>query len=118
MAKAAASATASETQTPTMEATEPRRAGAPVCPDVESHANTRVYKTNGSVQYCKCNDCGKLWSRPRPTETNVATDVMISLADTLDSAPQVQHGSQLVIMVPIDDAKRISRRIREICQQA
>ena len=43
---------------------------------------------------------------------------MISLADTLDSAPQVQHGSQLVIMVPIDDAKRISRRIREICQQA
>ena len=118
MAKAAASATAPETQAPTGEAVETRRPGAPVCPKVESHPNTQVYKTKGSVQYCKCNDCGHLWSRPRPTETNVATDVMISLADTLDSAPQVQHGSQLVIMVPIDDAKRISRRIREICQQA
>ena len=116
MAKAAASATASEA--PTVEAIESRRPGAPICPKVEAHPNTQVYKTKGSVQYCKCNDCGELWSRPRPTETNVATDVMISLADTLDSAPQVQHGSQLVIMVPIDDAKRISRRIREICQQA
>ena len=118
MAKAAASATSPETQAPTGEAVESRRLGSPVCPDVESHVNTRVYKTTGSVQYCKCNDCGRLWSRPRPAETNSATDVMISLADTLDSAPQVQHGSQLVIMVPIDDAKRISRRIREICQQA
>lgn len=112
MAKAAASATVSETQ-----AVEPRRPGAPVCPEVDAHVNTRVYKSTGTIQYCKCNDCGALWSRTRPAETSIATDVMLSLAETLDSAPQVQHGSQLVIMVPIDDAKRISRRIREICQQ-
>lgn len=125
MAKAASAATNNDTQQASpgdvqekasdLTAATQRRPGAPVCPRHERHVNTAVYRTKGSVQYCKCNDCGETWTRPRPADANVSVDVMLSLADMFDTAPQIQHGNQLVIMVPIDDAKRLSKRIRELC---
>lgn len=121
MAKAASAATmnAESDDVATVPVAIERRPGALLCPDEGEvpHLNTQVYSTKGSVQYCKCNDCGKKWSRPRPENAGGPSNmVMLALADTLDASPQVQYGSQMVIMVQIDEAKRISRRIREICQ--
>ena len=89
-----------------------------MCPENAAHRNTLVYKTKGMIQYCKCNDCGHTWKRNRPAESvgGVSNEVMLALADTFDSAPQIQHGDRLVIVIPIEDAKRTSRRIRELCQ--
>lgn len=30
------------------------------------HPNTRVYKTDGRVRRCKCNDCGHTWKQTGP----------------------------------------------------
>lgn len=95
-----------------------RRGGGPPCPENTAHTHTQVYKTRGSVQYCKCDDCGTTWKRPRPAESagGVSTEAMLKLADTFETAPQIQHGDRIVIVIPVEDAKRTAKRIRELCE--
>ncbi len=43
-----------------------KRVFAGACPNKETHANTRVYKTDGLIRYCVCDDCGHTWKQTGP----------------------------------------------------
>ena len=36
------------------------------CPRSDNHKNTRVYKTDGRIRRCVCDDCGETWKRTGP----------------------------------------------------
>ncbi|HWB13332.1 MAG TPA: hypothetical protein VG826_29170 [Pirellulales bacterium] len=44
----------------------PVETAAPVCPRNSAHTATRVYRTEGRLLFCVCDDCGDLWKEKAP----------------------------------------------------
>lgn len=45
------------------------------CPRASLHKNTRVYRTDGAVRYCVCDDCGRTWKKTGPVAAEPAQEV-------------------------------------------
>lgn len=43
-----------------------QRVHAGPCPNSAHHNSTRVYKTNGRIRFCICDDCGCSWKKAGP----------------------------------------------------
>ncbi len=51
---------------PGAEPVRKKRVYAGPCPRNAEHAATRVYRTDGQVRYCVCDDCGETWKKTGP----------------------------------------------------
>lgn len=68
------------------------------CMDCKS-AKTRVYKTQGVVRYCVCDECGNTWSKSGPL-ANPLIDLANEAVDLLANAEVVktEDAKEVVIM--------------------
>lgn len=82
------------------------------CPKSESHKDTHVYKTDGKTRYCKCNDCGELWT-VRGRYADPLKDFLDGLALSLDSTQRRDVDGQSVIVMPSSAATQLARDCRE-----
>lgn len=62
---------------------QPGKAGP--CPQSPSHTRTGVYRTQGRIRYCKCNDCGATWQTSGPY-ADPLRDFALQLVETLEAA--------------------------------
>lgn len=105
--------------------TKEKPAAAPVvaksaagdCPTNAKHANTRIYRTMGSIRFCVCDDCGTTWKATRAAEDLSGDDreYLRQLADELETAARDKDQDGRQVLVIEDTAVAgIVDRLREI----
>lgn len=91
----------------------PRVAAGP-CPNSPTHTQTRIYKVEGRIRRCKCNDCGATWKLTGPYADELR-EYAATLADVLERTPRVNDDAAgNVILVEDTQAKEIAAKLRTL----
>jgi hypothetical protein len=93
------------------------------CPKSKAHTAVRVYKTDGRIRYCKCNDCGSTWKMTGPAAgegliTDDDRELLLLFADALDDRERVLAGDKgnevEIIQISAADADEFAETLRRI----
>lgn len=86
------------------------------CPKDSRHQQTQVYKTFGSVRYCKCNDCGSTWKKTASECDDIIPLVEYAkeLAKSLTDAERVATDDGNVIVVSEVQAREIAMELERL----
>lgn len=84
-------------------------------PEEKQHKNRKIYKTDGRIRRCRCDDCGETWKMV-PEEPNESCEYLKDLAVSLEKAGTtvVEGDTEPVILIPESEAKLICHRLRAI----
>lgn len=92
---------------------KPKRASAGPCPKVESHTNTRIYRTDGATRYCVCDDCGTNWKQSG-VPSDALDEFALRLAESFDQAPRVEDDGQQLVVFEDAALKDIAAQLRQL----
>jgi len=86
------------------------------CPRHPSHIHTKVYKTEGKVRRCRCDDCGHTWKQigePADPLGEFAKELAAQL-EGLCKEPDEAAGGEPVIVITVQEALGIAEDLKKL----
>jgi hypothetical protein len=74
---------------------------------------TRVYKTEGRVRRCVCDNCGTTWKLTGPFADELREYAM-NFADSLQKAGREELEGQKVVLIPAELATELEKEFRRL----